>query len=1125
MPGLLDALSSALEGTDIAGPLSAQLGLLQGIGAQQQALGDGPPALGELTSLLGAAPGFDFSALGGLGGGVSGLPLPADLRGPLQPLLTPLEGLIGLQVGFEGATGKLDLVRRVIEIAFRRAVSPDNTLPVGLGAFGRWGLPTIDLDLDEARQSVQEAIALFGDQAELGPERLLELARRVGGSYDIQAKWPRIPGLSEAAEALQTTARWEGLSGAALTAELTRSTGLAAQVIALPRTRVVEPITRAAGAAAAAPASLTRARAALLPLLEALRPATFAGAPSPGQLTLDRLEAEVGALEALTAALDLERGPLSRLAAVPADLELSLLRTIRAVTPSSDGDRLVSHLRQALEQIPAASGAVFDDVLRSIQEIDLSALTEPLGRIRDAVQAASDAFGDARDGVRQALEDLLRPVDEALAALVTAAGLDTLQARLQQWRDELDAFVQTEVVGRLQPIQDSVTGLVDGLSTAVSSFDPAALLAPIQAALDGLAAVLAGPEVLAAITTAEQALTAAVQAIEQFTLKPAADTVIADMNAIEEKVGAINPAILPDAAKDLLRQGVATLTDIDFTGTIATPIVEGLATAIEEGPGAAVSAIRGAAEELSAGLADFNPSEIIGDELQAPFDELVTALRTFRPSDLLRRVQDALDAVVSALSVDGLTDLLTPLEEAHAAAADAIAAMRPSVLLRPVDEAIERAVAEVLRSSGVDAVLDGVVSAVADINAWLDVAVDARDALHQIARVLEAPIDTDAVLDQLIDSAMDRLADADITALAAAQQAAAEAAASIRVDVLHAALANAVRAAVDTAPTALASDDARRLKEAARAFPLNALRALPPSERRRQLVAQLERLLRVADQLDAAAPAWQRAGRLRDEVAAMPPRLETCVRVFRYDGDDVFSTWTRPITSAAELQALVRPSAQRDLRPVLQTAIAALRRVGPHVAVIARGLGDVLVAAQSKLAELTGPDGVGGVVSGIDSIADQLRTLDLSPITGPLDAVYGRIEGAWAALDPAGLRALLEGIAEDITALLDVSQLVSPEATAQLDTTYTTLVDHLEDLSPRAIVAATLDPLYTSILEPVQRLLALPAQLEALIDGATTRVPDETLEQLGRVEQAFDAMLRALPLGDTGSASASVSVG
>src|SRR5690606_23533075 len=141
-------------------------------------------------------PRFDTGPRAALGSGITSLPLPSDPSGPLAPLREPLQQLANRPAGVGRALALPDLVRRGIAPASRRPVQGGDALPFGLAALGRQGLPATDFDLDEARRSVEQAVALLGEQPALDAARLVELVRRIGGAFDIHHKWPRIPGLS-----------------------------------------------------------------------------------------------------------------------------------------------------------------------------------------------------------------------------------------------------------------------------------------------------------------------------------------------------------------------------------------------------------------------------------------------------------------------------------------------------------------------------------------------------------------------------------------------------------------------------------------------------------------------------------------------------------------------------------------------------------------------------------------------------------------------------------------------------------------------------------------------------------------------------------------------------------------
>src|SRR5262249_50599507 len=72
------------------------------------------------------------------------------------------------------------------------------------------------------------------------------------------------------------------------------------------------------------------------------------------------------------------------------------------------------------------------------------------------------------------------------------------------------------------------------------------------------------------------------------------------------------------------------------------------------------------------------------------------------------------------------------------------------------------------------------------------------------------------------------------------------------------------------------------------------------------------------------------------------------------------------------------------------------------------------------------------------------------------------------------------------------------------------------DLSPSHVVAETLDPVFDQALGPVKELLDLPQQLGTLLHDTGETLKGALPADLERVEQAFDKMLKAIPLDGGG---------
>ena len=225
------------------------------------------------------------------------------------------------------------------------------------------------------------------------------------------------------------------------------------------------------------------------------------------------------------------------------------------------------------------------------------------------------------------------------------------------------------------------------------------------------------------------------------------------------------------------------------------------------------------------------------------------------------------------------------------------------------------------------------------------------------------------------------------------------------------------------------------------------------------------------------------------------------------------------------LQVRVAEALRDSLRVPTELLHGLFAAIAPHVAIGAAGLGDVLAAFHEKLDAVLGDQGVGGVVDSIEEAADLLRDLSLHPLTDPLDTLYQEILGHWSGLDPQPLEDALQAAVDAIKGLLDLSTLVDPADIQVLDDTWQAVVDAVALLSPGDLVSDVLDPVYEEALAPLLTLLDLPEHLTQLVQSSGDHLEQEILQELERVERAFDHMLHAIPLGGGSSITGSATLG
>lgn len=1127
MPGLLAQLDLEIGNFDVGSMLGGVIGQLGDLGGAVEGLTSGPGVVGEILELLANPP-----APAGLEGvdnfsvhvtGALAL-IPGDTSGPLAPLLEPFAGLVGLEVGvsISGMTAAFDAVRELVRLTTGRSFGGPSPLPEGGPIPDSIDLARIHGVLDDVDTQLDTLLD------EIDPTRLLALLQRFGsGAQDLQTRWPKLPVTADMFEAFAVLERWQQLSPAELSAHLDHTLRASGRFIVLPRARVVDPALAQAQAAGRAGEALAGARAALVPAL-----ARVAARVDAGERVHPTERAEIAArcdeLEALCVALRLAGSPLATIEALPSALEREFMRVLRVVDPAIDRAALEQQARRLLARLPAADPSPLGDLVTAIESLDLSIITGPISTLRSAIQTAVDTARDALDTVRQALLDLLQPLADGIAGLVAAIGLDRLQAALEQVPELIRGFVEGEVMTRLTSLKTDVEAAVHTVSEAVDAFDPEALIDQLAERVAVVGQIFEAPAVRDVFAGAQAVVGAVVDALEGLpaNLRGAADQSVALLDEVRSVASQIPADLIPDAAKPTLQQAVDAIADLDITGTVGEPLADAVDVALEQGVLPILDEFEGLLAEVRVRLDQFRPSSLISDDIERPFEELITTLRGFVPSDLLDTIADALAGLREQVHVVEPEQLLAPLLALHAQLRGALEAIDPARLLAPVEQAIQAAIRSLLDASGFEAMFAGVREFLEELDGWVDLLQHGQRTFDRFGERLARPIDVEAELDERIEGALARVDQIEFAALGEALAEGRAAAQTMDARQIAAELAPALRAAA-RAPDALVGGDARELVAAIRALPSPTLLRFADPE----LGRLADRLLGVATTLESAVDPWHA---LAPRLTTMAGQLEGSLRGYALlgttAGRQALAGFLTPPSDLAGLRAQIGEALRESLRLPVTTLAALLAGLAPHVAGLASDLGRVLGALHAKFDAITGEQGLLGTVTALDEGLDLLRNFDLAPIREPLDTqIYQPILGVVDAIDPEPLRAILQAVKDALEDLLDLTNLLSPAILDELDETYAKAVDALAAFSPRKVVIEVLDPVYEQVLADILPLFDLVTRLRDAVDAAADTIPPEIIAQLSRVEVSFDALLRSLPLQPSGgprlSVSASASVG
>ena len=1129
MAGLLDSLDSLLGSADLGSLVDGQGTELGGIISSVQGLIDGPTEFTSLEGIIDAVPlPPGLEGIGNLSTSLSGFSTPTDFSGPLGQILTPLTSLSGTLTGGSAAqfTSLVDMVREIIRLVSGRVFGGPSGMPDGDGI----QIPELP-DVDELRDAIAQARSIVQD---LGPSidaaRLLEFLQIAANGFATPLiRFPNLPVIDETMEAMQTVAHWQSLTPDQLNANLARTLEMAAELISTPRTRVAAPVLDAAGQVTNGLATLSMAQTTLTEVFTSVRPKILTATAHPRFSELRRIETTTETLEKLANALHPQLSPLAQVRGLDEALTRSLLVVTRALQPAYDITPIADKVQELLGNLPETTPDLFTDVTTAIDEFDLSVLTDALQTVRDAVQSAVDEVDGVKETVSTELESLLSPVETALDSALTSAGFTEIQNALESLPGEIEDFVNNEVLPAIEPVREGIETAVDAVAGAATSFDPETLIAPIRDAVEEVAGLLNSDAVRSAFAEVDNLLENVIQTLENLDLSAAADESISLIGDIEVKVEGIDPSSIPDAAKPVIEQAVKVVTDINFSAEVSDPVATVVQIALVEGPGVVLEAMEEGVDELRNRLTQFKPSNVIGEQLDAPFTQLIETLREFKPSDLLNQLQDTLNGMADRLSVLDVGAVVDPLADVHSAVVSQVEALRPSVLLQPVNDAIDDAIDKVYEATQVDTLFDGINDAMEYIQSWTGLLEDTRDLLRDGANLFSEPGDASAAVNELVEEAVAKLDQVDLTRLQAAFASAGEAVHSIERDVIAGDLARALQQAGQQGLPVLNASAAQQVITLIRAFPLDTLLTHQPIPVRRRLIEALERLNRVADIFEAARQPWSDIStELNNAAADLQEKLLDYYKVQQLNGGGVFAQFRDPPTTVDQLKQTVREALQDNLHAPLTTIIAVFQALSPYIQLLAQGVSDIIDALHTKVDSIVGDEGVGGTVNAVEEAANLLRDIDLAPITDPLDNLYGRIETAVNALSPEPLRAVLETARDAIGDLLSLSTIIDQTTIDTLDGAYNTAVEAIGALAPSEIIASTLDPVYEDLLADFLPVLDLPARLRELLEAAGRTLGDDVVIELARVEVAFDDMLRAIPVatGASGAqASASLSVG
>jgi hypothetical protein len=328
------------------------------------------------------------------------------------------------------------------------------------------------------------------------------------------------------------------------------------------------------------------------------------------------------------------------------------------VTPATDPLLApVRAVRQALGEIEAVIGVVFDPIEQALGAVDLDPVGDAIATVVDPVEDAVNAIRDVIATSHAAIEAAATAVHNALAPVRTTA---------------------TTTVGTITAPFTDVHGVIAAL-------DLEALQATIRSTLD--------------------AVTAAVSAAP---VQPVFDVATGIIDTAADALGLVPKALLPDELRNELDAACAPVEALDLEPTRVElhGQLETMIASIDAGALDAAAAGYAAVRDF---VASIDPHPHVESVETIAFAELTARLDAIDPTEILAPVTEALDAARAALDDVDIAALLAPIDEALDTVVATIEEVDPADLLEPVTSALAEAtgaVRDALHLDDITATLD-----------------------------------------------------------------------------------------------------------------------------------------------------------------------------------------------------------------------------------------------------------------------------------------------------------------------------------------------------------------------------------------------------------------------------------
>jgi DNA-binding FrmR family transcriptional regulator len=804
-----------------------------------------------------------------------------------------------------------------------------------------------------------------------------------------------------------------------------------------------------------------------------------------------------------------------RLKSLTGNLEDQLGRVVSILQPNSSLEWLAAIAdaqptptdSQSLSEFQSWLDTIVDWLQKLINAVDLPAIQQPIRTVADGMKAVVDGLDNSLVTVTLAVQNLFSQVNERLAQVDVAAIVQQVETTIQAFKTQL-----IETLSNLfTPVRAAIGQVITSISASVAAFDPTTVIDALRDAIQVVTGILKDPAVISTLNQIRGALDGVTQQLKTLSFSPIVDQVIAAIDDLAAILSSIDTSLLSTPLQLSLQAALAILPE-DLT-PVTDPLIAEFGQLIESGPAPLLTTVQQQPQRLLEQVQSFQPAALIGDALSTPYQSLLTDMESFKPSQLLEPVQQPLTTLKTRLQENANPALaIEPLIPLFQNLLQAFDQLKPETLIQPLDDLIQQTIDSVLKALPVDEVFAQVDGATKRIGEVVGLGDRLVALVQRVLTLLNGFDNPQSQIDNWITSALVNLDG--ITDTSTLQPRLVAVSETLN-DLSAAGVSNRFNQSVDALLTVLNTLDPQtrlvNLVQSYRGISQASLNALPDSAEKTALTAALTRF-------NPIHPSFSAPYQILDTLQKSLTKAKTTLQSDLTDWDDRYHSSNTPLASLKnltvspdQLRQWIREAIAGQLAQPLTRLFAMTAPLSQILTRFLTRLQGLVTALQARLTQLLlGPNALGEIRDQIRAILERLQNFNLGFLTESLTDLFETARSDLEAIDPANLAEVIATAFNQVIDSLDLSQILPTAAIAQLDSSYSDVIDKLKTLNPANLVTKAVQPEFEEKVIPLLKTFDLTELLTTLLDRLH-QLDDELKAEMTRVNEAYQKLRQSLP--------------